>query len=87
MDSRRLFSAGIDVRGNLPQSLLGTTYKEVVAVIVQAHLNVPYAELLGQASGELSYSPNTRSAGNWAPMETHTFRHVPAAIKTILQGA
>jgi hypothetical protein len=56
MDSRRFFSAGIDVRGNLTQSLLGTTYKEIVAGIVQAHLNVPYAELLGQASGELSYS-------------------------------
>jgi hypothetical protein len=87
MDARRFFSAGIDVRGNLPQSLLRTTYNEVAAGIVQAHLNVPYAELLGQDSGESSYSPDTGAAGNRAPTETRTFRHVPTAIKTILRGA
>jgi hypothetical protein len=45
--SRRFFSTGMDVRGNLPQSLLRTTYNEIAAGIVQAHLNVPYEELLG----------------------------------------
>jgi hypothetical protein len=48
---------------------------------------VPYAELLGQDSGESSYSPDTGAAGNRAPTETRTFRHVPTAIKTILRGA
>jgi hypothetical protein len=87
MDARRFFSAGIDVRGNLPQSLLRTTYNEVAAGIVQAHLNVPYAELLGQGSGEPSYGPETGRAGSRTQTESRTFRHVPAAIKTILRGA
>jgi hypothetical protein len=43
MDARRYFSTGIDTQGNLPQSLLRTTYDEVAIGIVQAHLNVPYA--------------------------------------------
>jgi hypothetical protein len=81
------FSAGIDVRGNLQQSLLRTTYNAVTVGIVQAHLNVPYAELLGQDSGESSYSQKAESTGGWALMETHTLRHVPVAIKKILQGA
>jgi hypothetical protein len=87
MDARPFFLAGIDVRGNLPQSLLRTTYNKVAAGIVEAHLNVPYAKLLGQDPGESSYSPDTGSAGNRAPTETRTFRHVTAAIKTILRGA
>ena len=56
MDTRRFFSTGINVRGNLPQSLLQTTYNEVAANIVQAHLNVPYGQLMGQDSGEASAS-------------------------------
>jgi hypothetical protein len=44
--SRRFSSAGMDVQGNLPQSLLRTTYNKIAAGIVQAHLNMPYAELL-----------------------------------------
>jgi hypothetical protein len=87
MDARRSFSAGVDVRGNLPQSLLRTTYNEVAVGIVQAHLNVPFADLLGQDSGKSSYSPDTGSAGNRTPRETRTFPHLPAAIKTILRGA
>jgi hypothetical protein len=60
----------------------------VAAGIVQAHLNVPYAELLGQDSGEASYSPETgATTGGRASSESRTFRHVPAAIKTILRGA
>jgi hypothetical protein len=47
MDARRFFSSGIDTQGNLPQSLLRTTYNEVAVGIVQAHLNVPYAQLMG----------------------------------------
>ena len=46
MDASRFFSTGIDTRGNLPQSLLRTTYNEVAVGIVQAHLNVPYAQLM-----------------------------------------
>jgi hypothetical protein len=88
MDARRLFSAGIDVCGNLPQSLLRNTYNEVATGIVQAHLNVPYSQLLGQDSGKGSHSDETRTG---ARSESHTgphlFRHVPAAIKTNLQGA
>ena len=87
IDSRRFFSAGVDVRGNLPQSLLRTTYNEIAAGIVQAHLNVPYSELLGQESGEASYGPETGSAGERTSTESRTFRHVPAAIKAILRGA
>jgi hypothetical protein len=43
MDARRFFSTGIDIRGNLPQTLLRTAYNEVAAGIVPAHLNTPYA--------------------------------------------
>lgn len=54
---------------------------------MQAHLNVPYAELLGQGSGEASYGPETGSSGGRAQSETRTFRHVPTSIKAILRGA
>jgi hypothetical protein len=88
MDSRRFFSAGIDVWGNLPQSLLRTTYSKVAAGIVQAHLNVPYAELLRQDSGGASHEPETGAGDRGqAQMGAKTFRHVPPAIKTILRGA
>jgi hypothetical protein len=86
MDARRFFSTGIDVRGNLPQSLLRNTYNKVAAGIVKAHLNVPYAKLLGQDSGESSYGPETGATVGRAQTENRTFRHVPAAIKTILRG-
>jgi hypothetical protein len=85
LDSRRFFSAGMDVRGNLPQSLLRTTYNEIAAGIVQAHLNVPYEELLGRdPSGGTGHETGTASAR--ASSEPRTFRHVPLAIKKILQG-
>jgi hypothetical protein len=88
MDARRFFSAGIDVRGNLPQSLLHNTYNDIATEIVQAHLNVPFAQLFGQDSGEPSHSPDTGAGGQArARSEPRTFRHVPAAIKTILRGA
>jgi hypothetical protein len=88
MDARRFFSAGVDVRGNLPQSLLRNTYNEVATGIVQAHLNVPYSQLLGQDSGEASHSDETRAgARSEAHVGPRLFRHVPAAIKTILRGA
>jgi hypothetical protein len=87
IDSRRFFSAGMDVRGNLPQSLLRTTYNEIAAGIVQAHINVPYADLLGgQDSGEASHGPDTGSTTTRTSTESRTFRHVPPAIKTILRG-
>lgn len=54
---------------------------------MQAHLNVPYAKLLGQDFSKSSYSPNIGSAGNRAPMEDRIFQHIPAAIKTILRVA
>jgi hypothetical protein len=90
MDARRFFSTGIDIRGNLPQSLLRTTYNEVAAGIVQAHLNVPYGQLMGQDSGEASYSNDTDTSSalrTTSSAESRTFRHVPPAIKTILRGA
>jgi hypothetical protein len=88
MDARRFFSAGIDIRGNLPQSLLRSTYNDIATGIVQAHLNVPYAQLLGQESGQPSYSSDTGAeAVPRTRSEPRTFRHVPAAIKTILRGA
>jgi hypothetical protein len=88
LDSRRFFSAGIDVRNNLPQSLLRTTYNEVAAGIVQAHLNVPYTELLlGSDLEDTAYGrPETGPPGGRTQTESRTFRHVPAAIKTILRG-
>jgi hypothetical protein len=89
MDARRFFSTGIDNRGNLPQSLLRTTYNEVASGIVQAHLNVPYAQLLGQDSGEPAYEPEMAASAPGANPrgETRTFRHVPSSIKAILRGA
>jgi hypothetical protein len=88
LDARRFFSTGMDIQGNLPQSLLQTTYNKIATGIVHAHLNVPYTQLMGQDSREASYSnesggtPRTPSS-----QEVCTFRHVPAAIKTILRGA
>jgi hypothetical protein len=89
MNARRFFSTGIDIGGNLPQSLLRTTYNEVASGIVQAHLNVPYSQLMGQDSGESSYEPETaESTPGASPRgETRTFPHVPASIKAILRGA
>jgi hypothetical protein len=88
MDARRFFTLGIDVRGALPQSLLRTTYNEVAAGIVQAHLNVPYAQLMGQDSGEASHSEEASGSRTSTPQrESRTFRHVPPSIKTILRGA
>jgi hypothetical protein len=85
MDARRFFSTSIDIRGNLPQTLLRTAYNEVAAGIVQAHLNTPYAQLLGQDAGEPSEGTDdtgmTSSRG-----ESRTFRHVPPSIKTALRG-
>jgi hypothetical protein len=90
MDARQFFSAGIDSRGNLPQSLLRTTYNEVAAGIIPAHLNVPYSRLLGHdAPGEAPIEEETVSARPGAVTGTtwnKTFRHVPPPIKTILQG-
>jgi hypothetical protein len=89
MDSRRFFSTGIDTRGNLPQSLLRTTYNEVAMGIVQAHLNVPYGQLMGQEDNRdppiVSSNPRV-ATGTTGPQESRTFRHAPAAIKTILRG-
>ena len=89
MDARRFFAAGIDIRGNLPQSLLRTTYNEVATGIIPTHLNVPYALLLGQESGEASYSADTSVEQGLRSRRTEdkTFRHVPAALKTALQRA
>jgi hypothetical protein len=86
MDACRFFSTGIDARGSLPQSLLRNTYNEIAAGIVQAHLNVPYAKLLGQDSRESSYSPKTGATGGQTQTESRTFHHVLAAIKAILRG-
>jgi hypothetical protein len=87
MDSRRFLSTGLDVRGNLPNSLLRNTYNEVAAGIVPAHLNAPYAQLLGQDAGEPSEgNEEPRNAGIGSSKESRTYRHVPPSIKTILRG-
>jgi hypothetical protein len=87
MDARRFFSTGIDGRGNLPQTLLRTTYNEVAAGIVQAHLNTPYAQLLGQDAGEPSKGNNGPLNTNIVPTrESRVFRHVPPSIKTAPRG-
>jgi hypothetical protein len=86
MDARRFFSTGIDTRGNLPQSLLRTTYNEVAVGIVQAHLNVPYAQLMGlEAPEDSPRHPEARTT-NGATAVPRLFRHVPAPIKAILRG-
>jgi hypothetical protein len=89
MDSHRFFSTGVDVRGNLPQTLLRNTYNEVAAGIVQAHLNTPYAQLLGQDAGEpsMSFDEPRESSNGSGNSESRTFRHIPASIKAILRGA
>jgi hypothetical protein len=77
MDSRRFFSVGINVWGNLPQSLLRTTYNKVAAGIVQAHLNVPYAELLGhrgERRTNLRLEPGTEAEPKWGPGPSGIFR-------------
>jgi hypothetical protein len=88
IDARRFFSAGMDVRGNLPQSLLRTTYNEIAAGIVQAHLNVPYAELLGRdPSEDTPHAAQDRApTSDRAATEPRLFRHVPPSIKAILRG-
>jgi hypothetical protein len=53
MDARRFFSEGIDIRGNPPQSLLRNTYNDIATGIVQANLNVPFAQLPRQDSPTL----------------------------------
>jgi hypothetical protein len=63
MDARRFFLAGIDVRGNLPQSLLRTTYNEIAAGIVPAHLNVPYLQLMGQEANDEPSFPTEPEGG------------------------
>jgi hypothetical protein len=88
LDSRRFFSAGLDVHGNLPQSLLRTAYNEIATGIVPAHLNVPYKQLLGLEPEDNSHhheTPGAPTAGRTAS-EIRTFRHVPTAIKSILRG-
>jgi hypothetical protein len=88
MDARRFFSTGIDTRGNLPQSLLRTTYNEVAIGIVQTHLNVPYAQIIGHGPAEDQPNyPEPRGTSGSGHQESRTFRHVPAAIKSILRGA
>jgi hypothetical protein len=57
MDVWYFFSIGIDIQGDPPQSLLCTTYREVASSIIQAHLNMPYAELMGQDSSDDSKHP------------------------------
>lgn len=88
MDARRFFSTGIDTRGNLPQLLLRTTYNEVAVGIVQAHLNVPYSQLMGgnDMTEDLTGHSEARSTGRAASETPKTFRHVPASIKAILRG-
>ena len=94
MDPRWFFSTGVDVQGNLPQSLLRKTYYNEVAMgNVQVYLHVPYAQLMGQDPGESSDGlqfDRTQEGSNLVSGrsgEPRLFRHVPTLIKTTLQGA
>lgn len=61
-----------------------------MAGIVQAHLNVPYSQLLGQDLEEVSYSPDTGASTGTTRARSNkpqNFWHVPTAIKAILWGA
>jgi hypothetical protein len=87
LDSRRFFSAGMDVRGNLPQSLLQTTFNEIAAGIIHTHHNVPYAKLLGQDPDDASYQEQEAGPSKGRTLiESRTFRHVPPSIRKILLG-
>jgi hypothetical protein len=83
MDARRFFSTGVDMRGNLPQSLLMKTYNEVTRRNVQVYLNVPYSQLMGQDPGEssdgLQLDPKREGS--------NLVSGVPAPIKTIPKGS
>jgi hypothetical protein len=87
MDARRFFSTGIGTRGNLPQSLLWTTYKEVAIGIIQAHLNVPYAQLMGPDTSKdhPAFVSRRTAEGSGRGQESQTFRHIPPSIKAILR--
>jgi hypothetical protein len=56
--NRHFFSSGVDVRGNLPQSLLSTVYNEVVMGIIIVHHHVP----------SVSCSTWMAAHGLWCPM-------------------
>jgi hypothetical protein len=87
LDSRRFFSAGLDVQGNLPQSLLRTTYNEIAAGIIHTHLNVPYTKLLGQEPEDASYQePEAGTSKERTLIAPRIFRHVPPSIQKVLRG-
>jgi hypothetical protein len=88
MDARQFFSTGIDTRGNLPQSLLRTTYNKVAIGIVQAHLKVPYAQLMGADTSEgfPAYHEMRQTTGGSGAQESRAFCHVPLSIKAALHG-
>jgi hypothetical protein len=89
MDARRFFSTDMDSLGNRLQSLLQMTYNEVAIGIVQAHLNVLYAQRMGNNKMDepLAYPDIRPTRGATSSSGSRTFCHVPALIKTILQGA
>jgi hypothetical protein len=77
-----VISTGIDIQGNLSQSLLRNMYNEVAAGIVQPYLNVPCGQLLGQDSREDSYSNDVSGETCMASshQESQKFHHVPEAM-------
>jgi hypothetical protein len=64
------------------------TYDQVKpGMIVQVHLNTPYAQLLGKNAGEPSEERDgPRDTGFVLPGEAQNYRHVPPTIKTALRG-
>jgi hypothetical protein len=95
-DARRFFSAGLDVRNNLPQSLLSHVHNEVLMGNVTVYLNVPFDELLGHG-GDIrgptfegaggGSGPPSRSGAALRGTTPRIYNSVPPAIKTVLTGA
>jgi hypothetical protein len=96
--NRHFFSSGVDVRGNLPQSLLSTVYNEVVMGIIIVHHHVPSGELLGldgvegpqgikSPSGGGGGGGAMRSPSGGARRSPKVYQYVFPTIKSILAGA
>jgi hypothetical protein len=95
-DARSFFSAGVDVRGNLPQSFLSRVSDDMAMGIVMVHHHVPFAELLGRGGGEgppgIKHQSNEEGRGAVSPSKEarkslKIYKYVVPTIKTSLTGA
>jgi hypothetical protein len=71
MGTRRFFLTGIDAQGNLP-----TYNKRALPGIMQAHLNVPYSQLLGQDPGGATYEPEPAASEPGANPSHNTYKEL-----------